>query len=112
MAQMRKYDLLGERIMELLKPIRRLPLKVMKYILHSLIIINYLVMLLMLFFLQKPEQQIFASRLRITKVDMFDRGFYDCIASNGIDKIQSQGLLEITNERWGNKLCFNRNSFI
>ncbi|KAK4878187.1 hypothetical protein RN001_010693 [Aquatica leii] len=47
------------------------------------------------------QHQTYKSVLRIKNAELFDKGFYDCTATNGVDKIQSQALLEITNERWG-----------
>lgn len=39
----------------------------------------------------------------MTKLEYFDRGFVDCIASNGVDKIKSSAFLEISQElhKWG-----------
>ncbi|KAJ8950729.1 hypothetical protein NQ318_011220 [Aromia moschata] len=51
----------------------------------------------------KLKDNIVRSVLRISKLEFFNRGFYDCIASNGIDKIKSTGFLEINPEihKWG-----------
>ncbi|XP_044261607.1 tyrosine-protein kinase transmembrane receptor Ror-like [Tribolium madens] len=38
------------------------------------------------------------SMLRINDVEFFDRGFYDCTATNGIDKIRSQALVDVATE--------------
>ncbi|XP_063927006.1 tyrosine-protein kinase transmembrane receptor Ror-like [Zophobas morio] len=41
------------------------------------------------------ERHLFKSTLRISNVEVFDKGFYDCTASNGKDKIQSDGVLDV-----------------
>ncbi|XP_072393003.1 tyrosine-protein kinase transmembrane receptor Ror-like isoform X2 [Diabrotica undecimpunctata] len=48
----------------------------------------------------------YASILRISKVEYFDRGFIECIASNGVDKIKSLGFLEVNPEpiKYGNTI--------
>ncbi|XP_050512486.1 tyrosine-protein kinase transmembrane receptor Ror-like isoform X2 [Diabrotica virgifera virgifera] len=48
----------------------------------------------------------YASILRISKVEYFDRGFIECIASNGVDKIRSLGFLEVNPEpiKYGNTI--------
>lgn len=49
------------------------------------------------------KEHVFRSTLRVTKLEYFDRGFVDCIASNGVDKIKSSAFLEISQElhKWG-----------
>ncbi|KAG5876171.1 hypothetical protein JTB14_015726 [Gonioctena quinquepunctata] len=46
----------------------------------------------------KGKDSIFTSTLRISKLEFFDRGFIECIASNGIEKIRSVSFLEISQE--------------
>nr|XP_023023583.1 tyrosine-protein kinase transmembrane receptor Ror-like [Leptinotarsa decemlineata] len=46
----------------------------------------------------KGKDSIFTSTLRISKLEFFDRGFVECIASNGIEKIRSVSFLEISQE--------------
>ncbi|RZC33210.1 tyrosine-protein kinase transmembrane receptor Ror-like [Asbolus verrucosus] len=49
------------------------------------------------------------STLRIANVEFFDKGFYDCSASNGVDKIRSQSLLDVVADtgRSSSTLSFN-----
>lgn len=47
------------------------------------------------------ELQIHVSWLKITDLEPTDRGFYACQASNGIDKIKSEGVLDVYT-KWGN----------
>ncbi|XP_018562760.1 tyrosine-protein kinase transmembrane receptor Ror isoform X1 [Anoplophora glabripennis] len=51
----------------------------------------------------KVKDHVFRSTLRVTKLEYFDRGFLDCIASNGVDKVKSSAFLEINQElhKWG-----------
>ncbi|XP_025834764.1 inactive tyrosine-protein kinase transmembrane receptor ROR1-like, partial [Agrilus planipennis] len=51
--------------------------------------------------IQKPDAHTFISRLKITNLDYFDRGIYDCVASNGADKIRTQAFLEINRDNIG-----------
>lgn len=39
------------------------------------------------------EKNVLKSTLKIAKLDTFDKGFYGCTASNGIDRICSQAVL-------------------
>ncbi|KAJ8931385.1 hypothetical protein NQ314_015710, partial [Rhamnusium bicolor] len=49
----------------------------------------------------KIKDNVFRSTLRISKLDYFDRGFWDCLASNGADKIKSVAFLEINqSHKW------------
>ncbi|KAJ8984042.1 hypothetical protein NQ317_012266, partial [Molorchus minor] len=51
----------------------------------------------------KGKDNVYRSVLRINKLDYFDRGIWNCIASNGVDKIKSSGFLEVNQEvhKWG-----------
>nr|CAI5830641.1 unnamed protein product [Callosobruchus analis] len=46
----------------------------------------------------KGKDNIFSSTLRISKLEYFDRGFVECIANNGVDRIRSSAVLEVNGE--------------
>ncbi|KAL7299020.1 hypothetical protein TKK_0008116 [Trichogramma kaykai] len=46
-------------------------------------------------------KNIAGSRLKITRVDVNDRGFYSCRATNGKNFIQSEGSLQVRTQRHG-----------
>lgn len=52
-------------------------------------------------FRQIPNTQRFVSLLRIIDLEPTDTGFYKCIATNKIDKIESEGVLKVNNKIGG-----------
>ncbi|CAG9853530.1 unnamed protein product [Phyllotreta striolata] len=48
----------------------------------------------------KGKENVFSSILRILKLEYFDRGFVECIASNGVDKIRSVAFLDVNPEAY------------
>ncbi|CAG9821424.1 unnamed protein product [Phaedon cochleariae] len=46
----------------------------------------------------KGKDNVFTSTLRISKLEYFDRGFVECSASNGLEKIKSESFLEVNQE--------------
>lgn len=52
----------------------------------------------------KVKDNVYSSILRVNKLEYFDRGFVECIASNGVEKIRSIAFLEINPEahKYGN----------
>ena len=46
-------------------------------------------------------KNIAGSRLKITRLDVNDRGFYSCRANNAKDLIQSEGILQVRTQRHG-----------
>lgn len=37
----------------------------------------------------------FTSTLRILKLEFFDKGFYQCIANNGVNKVRSEAYIVV-----------------
>ncbi|KAK5638287.1 hypothetical protein RI129_012582 [Pyrocoelia pectoralis] len=52
------------------------------------------------FIIKHHENHVYASSLKIKDLELFDQGFYDCTASNGNDRIQSQGVLSVSSDKW------------
>lgn len=49
-------------------------------------------------FMFQVKDNVYSSILRVNKLEYFDRGFVECIASNGVEKIRSIAFLEINPE--------------
>lgn len=55
---------------------------------------------MLFFFLQKNGQNVYGSALKIKNLEVTDKAEYECVASNGVNKIKSVGVLTVLPEKW------------